>query len=114
MLLSDVSLLFLGNIGDVCELTNSHDDHKPRQESPQLDNAAASTVHKVIAIAGFAAQPVGDRGEDVGRDNEEGEVVLEEGAGEDNEKEADGEDLVGVSEVGRERRVVGHVRRRGL
>ena len=42
---------------------------------------------------GFAAEPVGDGGEDVGGDDEEGEVVLEEGAAEDHEEEADGKDL---------------------
>ena len=38
----------------------------------------------------FAADPVGYGGDDVGCDDEEGEVVLEEGAAEDDEEEADG------------------------
>jgi hypothetical protein len=44
----------------------------------------------------LAAKPVGYGSEDVGADDEEGEVVLEEGGAEDDEEEADGEDLVGV------------------
>jgi hypothetical protein len=46
-----------------------------------------------------AAQPVGDRGEDVCENDEEGQIVLEESGGEDDEEEADGENLGGTRSV---------------
>lgn len=64
-------------------LTNAHNDQESSQESPQFHYARAATVHEIIVLLGFAAQPVGYRGENVGCDDEKGEVVLEEGGAED-------------------------------
>ena len=59
-----------------------------------------------------AAQPVGHGGEDVCEDDEQGQVVLEEGGREDDEEEADGENLGDVRLVV-SGAAVDDVRRRG-
>ena len=74
--------------------TNSHYDKEPSHESPQLDDTAASRIHKVIVRLGFAAYPVGHWREDVGCYDQESEEVVVEGGGEDDEDKADGKDLV--------------------
>lgn len=73
--------------------TYSHNHQKSRHEPSQLHNAAASIVHKIILRLGFAAEPVGHGSDHVGCDHEEGEVVLEQGRGQDDKEEADREDL---------------------
>lgn len=74
--------------------THSHDHEESSQEPPQFHNAAASRVHKVIVRLRFAAYPVGHGRKHVGCDHEQGEEVVVEGGGEDDEDKADGEDLV--------------------
>jgi len=74
--------------------THSHDHEKSSQESAQFHNAAASRVHEVIVRLRFAAYPVRHRRKHVGCDHEQGEEVVVEGGGENNEDEADSEDLL--------------------
>lgn len=74
--------------------THSHDHKESSQESAQFHHTAASRVHEVIVRLRFAAYPVGHRREDVGCYDKQGEEVVVEGGGEDDEDEADGEDLV--------------------
>jgi hypothetical protein len=75
--------------------THSHNHKESSQEPSQFHNAAASRIHKVIVRLRFAAYPVGHRREDVGCYDQEGEEVVVEGGGEDDEDKADGEDLGG-------------------
>jgi hypothetical protein len=77
----------------VSKHTHSHDHEESSQEPAQFHNAAASRVHKVIIRLRFAAYPVRHRRKHVGCDHEQGEEVVVEGGGEDDENEADGEDL---------------------
>lgn len=82
-------------------LTNAHDDEEARQEPAKVDDAAAGRLHKVIVVGGAPAEPVGQRRDYVGRDDEQRQVVLEEGGRQDDEQEAYREDLdaPGVSSV---------------
>lgn len=93
--------------------TGPHDNQKSCQEPAEFHYARATAVHEVIALLCFAADPVGDRGEDVGRDDEQCEVVLEQGGTEDDEEEAYREDLRARS-VGdlEERMAVGRTKER--
>lgn len=72
------------------ERTNSHNDKEPGQKPPQLDHTATPGIHEVIVVLSFAAYPVGDGSEDVGGHDEERQVVVVQGRGEDDEDEADG------------------------
>ena len=74
--------------------TNSHYDEESSHEPPQFDNTAATRVHKVIVRLRFAAYPVGHGRKHVGCNHEQGEEVVVEGGGEDDEDKADGEDLI--------------------
>jgi hypothetical protein len=74
--------------------TNSHYDKESSHESPQFDNTAATRVHEVIVRLGFAAYPVGHWRKHVGCYDQEGEEVVVEGGGENDEDEANGEDLI--------------------
>ena len=73
--------------------TNPHDHQKPGQEPPQLHHTAGPALHEVILALSFATQPIRYGSDHVGRYDEKGEEVLEEGGAEDDEEEADGEDL---------------------
>ena len=73
--------------------THSHNHKEPSQESSQFHNAATPRVHEVIVRLRFAAYPVGHGRKHVGCDHEQGEEVVVEGGGEDNEDKSDGEDL---------------------
>jgi hypothetical protein len=74
--------------------TNTHNHQKAGHEPPQLHHTAPTpTVHEVIPIAGLATYPVRYWCDAVCGDHEQGEVIVEEGAAEDYEEEADGEDL---------------------
>jgi hypothetical protein len=80
---------------DVDQPTHSHNHKEPSQEPSQFHNAAAPRIHEVIVRLRFAAYPVGHGCENVGCYDEEGEEVVVEGGGEDDEDKADSEDLVG-------------------
>jgi hypothetical protein len=73
--------------------TDSHDDQKARDESPQFYDAVVPTVHEIIPLLGFAAYPVRERRNDISPDHEQGQVGFEEGGGEDDHEEAYGENL---------------------
>lgn len=84
--------------------TNSHDHQKPRQEPSQFDDAIAPTVHEVLVCLCLPAYPVGQRRDYVGCDNEQGEVGLEEGRGEDDQEESNGQYLLYCQHSARMRR----------
>lgn len=75
--------------------TNTHHNQKPRAESPKIHHRTPSTLHEVIGIRTSPAYPVWQRSNHVGGYDEQGQVAIEEGGGEDDEEEAYGEDLVG-------------------
>jgi hypothetical protein len=77
----------------ISKLTHSHNHEESSQEPAQFHNAAASRVHKVIICLCLAAYPVWHGRKHVGCDHEQGEEVVVEGGGEDNEDKSDGEDL---------------------
>jgi hypothetical protein len=68
--------------------TNPHNDQKARQESPEIDNAVSGGLHEVIGVCATAAYEVREGSDYVGCDNEEGEEVVPECGGEDDEEEA--------------------------
>jgi hypothetical protein len=76
----------------IYRLTNAHDDKEGGAEAAEVEDGAAGALDKVIGVGAARGDPVGDGGEDVGGDDEEGVVVVPEGAGEDDEEESDGED----------------------
>lgn len=72
--------------------TNAHDNKEAGEESSQVEHRRTATLDKVIRIRASAADPVRQRREDVGGDDEERVVDLVQGAGEDDEEESYGED----------------------
>ena len=73
--------------------TNAHKNQETRAELSEIHNGIAAALDEIIRIGASAADPVRQRGEDISSDDEKREILLKEGAGEDNEEEADGEDL---------------------
>lgn len=76
-----------------CSLTYSHHDQEAGHKPSKFHDAIVPAIHEVILVLSFAAYPVRYRGDHVGADDEEGEVVLEQGGAEDDQEEAYGEDL---------------------
>lgn len=74
------------------QLTNSHHHEKAGEETPEVQDSSAGALDEVIGVRATSADPVGYGGEDIGGDNKERVVHLEEGARENDEKEADCED----------------------
>lgn len=72
---------------------NPHNHQKPRCESSKIDDGGSGGFHEIIGIGAAGADPVGEGSDDVGCHDEEGEIGVEEGGGEDDEEEAYGEDL---------------------
>lgn len=71
--------------------TDSHDDQEAGAEAAEVQDGAPGALDEVIRVGPAAADPVGQRREDVGADDEQGIVHLEERAREDDEQEADGQ-----------------------
>lgn len=67
---------------------NPHNDQKPRTEAAEIHHRAAGTFHEVVWVCAPAAYEVWEGGEHVGCYDEEGEVAVVEGGGEDDEEEA--------------------------
>lgn len=72
--------------------THSHDNKETGTEAAKVEDGAAGALDKVIRVGTAAADPVGHGGQHVGGDDEQGEVRVEEGAGQDDEEEADCQD----------------------
>lgn len=72
--------------------TDSHNHEETGEKAPQIQHGGAGALNEVIGIGATAADPVGYRGDDVGRNNEQRVVDLPQRAGEDHEEEAYGED----------------------
>lgn len=75
------------------QLTNSHHDQETRAEPSEIHNRTTRTLHEVIGVCAASTDEVWQRCDNVGRYYEEGQIVMPEGGGEDDEEEADGEDL---------------------
>lgn len=58
------------------ERTNAHDNQEAGQEATEVDNGAARALHEVIWVGGAAAGPVWQRGNNVGRNDQQREVVV--------------------------------------
>lgn len=70
---------------------HAHDDEEARDEPAEVDDAVGRALrHEVVAGLEALADKVGQRRHDVGRYDEEGEVVAVQRGGEDDEEEADG------------------------
>lgn len=73
---------------------DSHDDKESGKESAKVDYSTPCALHEVILVRCAPADPVGQWCDYVSRYDEEGEVVVEQRRGEDDEQEAYREDLV--------------------
>lgn len=71
--------------------THSHYNQEAREKPSQVEHGGARALDKVIGVGAPAADPVGQRGNNVCGDYEEREVRLVQGAREDDEQEPDGE-----------------------
>ena len=69
--------------------TKPHNNQKPRTEPPKIYHCIPTRFDEIIRVSASATDPIWQRREDVGCDDQEGEVLFKEGAGEDYEKEAD-------------------------
>ena len=74
--------------------TDAHHNQEPCTESPKIHHCTSSTLHKVIGIGTSPAYPIRQRSDYIGRHDEQGQVAMEEGGGQDNEEEAYGKDLL--------------------
>jgi hypothetical protein len=79
-------------VGEHNRQCNSHHHEKAGEETPEVQDSSAGALDEVIGVRATSADPVGYGGEDIGGDNKERVVHLEEGARENDEKEADCED----------------------
>merc|ERR1711977_378412 len=61
---------------------NPHQHQKPRTESPEIHNRIPRTLNEIIRIGASSTDPVGQGSEHVGCNDEEGQVLVEEGASE--------------------------------
>ena len=77
----------------LCNLTNAHHYEEAGEEASKVDNTSSTALHEVVAVRSPAAEPVRHWRNNVGGYDEERQVVLPDGRGQDDEKEADGEDL---------------------
>ncbi len=75
--------------------TNTHHNQEPGTESPKIHHCTPGTLHEVIGIRTSSTYPIRQGSNHVGRYDEQGQVAVEEGGGENDEEEAYGEDLVG-------------------
>ena len=73
--------------------TNSHHNQEPRAEPPKIHHCTPCALHKIIRIRTSPAYPVRQWCNYVGSYDEQGQVAVEKGGGEDDEEEANGEDL---------------------
>ena len=69
--------------------TNTHDHQESGAESTQIQNRRAGALDEVVWVRAVAAYPVGHGRQHVGGDNEQRVIRLPEGAGQDDEEEAD-------------------------
>jgi hypothetical protein len=83
--------------------TNTHHNQETSAESPEIHNGIATALHEVIGVRASSADPVRQRGKDVGCNDQERKVLLEQGTGENYEEKADCKDLEAVRERGWER-----------
>jgi hypothetical protein len=72
--------------------TNTHHNQEPRAKPSQVKHRGARALNKVIRVGAVAADPVRYGRQYIRGDNEQWVVGLPEGAREDDEQEADGED----------------------
>jgi hypothetical protein len=51
--------------------TDTHKDQEAGTELSEIHNGVAAALHEIIRVSASSADPVWDRSEDVGRDDEE-------------------------------------------
>lgn len=73
------------------ELTHAHDDKEAGKEAADIEDGGAGALDKVVRVGAAAADPVGHGRDDVGGDDEQRKVRVEEGARQDDEQEAERE-----------------------
>jgi len=71
------------------ERTDSHNNQESCAEPPKINHGVAAVLHKIIWISAATTYPVRDGSKNIGRDNEESEVVVKEGCRENDEEETD-------------------------
>ena len=74
-------------------LTNTHQHQESSQETPEISHRVARAVHKIIGIGTSSADPIGQRSNNVSRNDSQRKVVVPDGRGKDNKEETDGQDL---------------------
>ena len=79
--------------------TDTHHNQEPRAKPPKVHHRTPSTLHKVIRVRTSPAYPIRQGSDYVGRYDEQGQVAVEEGGGQDDEEEAYGEDLIGETSL---------------
>lgn len=72
--------------------THAHYNQEASKEASQIKHSRARALDKVIGVGAPAADPVGNRSEHICSDDEQREVRLVQGAGQNDEEEADCED----------------------
>lgn len=65
--------------GMKASLTNTHYDEEARQEPSKINNTRSRALHKIIWVGRATAYPVRQGRDYIGCDDEQGEVVVEEG-----------------------------------
>lgn len=61
---------------DRCRRTNSHNDQETSQETTKVNDSTAGAFHKIIGVGCTAAYPIGQRRDNVGRDDQQRKVVM--------------------------------------
>lgn len=79
-------------VGEDDRQGHAHDNKEAGKEAPQVKNSSAGALDKVIRVGAVAADPVGNGGDHIGGDDEQGVVDLPQGARENDEEKPDGED----------------------
>ena len=74
--------------------TNAHHNQEACTEPPKIHHGTSSTLHKVIGIGTSPAYPIRQGSDYIGRYDEQGQVAMEKGGGQDDEEEAYSEDLM--------------------
>ncbi len=69
--------------------TNAHNHEEPCAESSKVNHCISCTFHEIIGIGTSCTYPVGEGCKHISCNDEEGEVLVKECGGKDDEEEAD-------------------------
>lgn len=76
----------------ISRLTNSHDNEETSEESPKVEDSSSGALNKVVGVRTTTTNPVRDRGENIGGNDQKRQVDLEQSARQNDKKEANCED----------------------